>query len=549
MNSFMYFPAPGYVYVTPTNIQVDGDKVYVSAGFSADVPELGWVASYVNVWDFMYLENKNIGLFSLDKNDLTNATSVAVVQNSEAISYNQHYAEALNFVADNGSLYVGFIGFGNLSLTTASGTSNFTFATTEDGSLEHAFVLTTIGDATTSKVFNVSMSDKMYIPFNLFMGIDGDNLAIGGTFHGERPFDPSKSVSSELASDIFIATLDKATGSVNSTYVSGIANAATCMAVSDGSALLATAESGCYELDFATGEVDITDIIYSAIDFCGSVNSSRVYVDGSTIYVNGNFTGSAILGDIDGDGEVIVADATALIAMILDPTTATDAADIDGDGEILVADAPALISIILGTDANGAPAKAAATRAEEVATSTVSADGDGSTLLINISNPEYPFSAIQFDLDLPEGIEVEFDGECYAVDLGSRTSSRKHSYPECAYQEDGSLRVVIVSMSNALYSGTEGDVATAALKVNGAADGEYQFTIKNVVISAPGSKEKLADHTGWITVTGGVTGIDSITADGVANSNGTIYDLQGRKVTETVKGGIYIKDGKKFIAE
>ena len=257
---------------------------------------------------------------------------------------------------------------------------------------------------------------------------------------------------------------------------------------------------------------------------------------------------SSIPGDVNKDYEVNIADATALIAMILDPTTATDAADIDGDGEILVADATALISIILGTDANGAPAKAAATRAEEVATSTVSADGDGSTLLINISNPEYPFSAIQFDLDLPEGIEVEFDGEYYAVDLGSRTSSRKHSYPECAYQEDGSLRVVIVSMSNALYSGTEGDVATAALKVNGAADGEYQFTIKNVVISAPGSKEKLADHTGWITITGGVTGIDSITADS-KTTDATIYDLQGRKVTETVKGGIYIKDGKKFVAE
>ena len=34
------------------------------------------------------------------------------------------------------------------------------------------------------------------------------------------------------------------------------------------------------------------------------------------------------------------------------------------------------------------------------ATSTVSADGDGSTLLINLNNPEYPFSAIQFDLAL-----------------------------------------------------------------------------------------------------------------------------------------------------
>ena len=350
LNSFMYFPEPGYVYVTPTNIQVDGDKVYVSAGFSADVPELGWTASYVNVWDFMYLENKNMGIFSLDKNDLANATSVAVVQNSEAISYNQHYAEALNFVAENGNVYVGFIGCGNLSLTTASGTNEFAFSYTEDGSLEHAFVLSTIAAETTNKVFNVSMSDKMYIPFNLFMGLDGDNLAIGGTFHGELPFDRSKTVSSELPSDIFIASLDKATGSVNNTYVSGVANNATCMAVSEGSVILATTKTGCYELDFATGGVDVTEFNYSAINFCGNVNSSRVYIDGSTIYVNGIFTGSAMLGDINGDEVVDVADVTSIVAMILDESLITDAADINDDGVVNVADLTYLISIILGTE-------------------------------------------------------------------------------------------------------------------------------------------------------------------------------------------------------
>ena len=179
------------------------------------------------------------------------------------------------------------------------------------------------------------------------------------------------------------------------------------------------------------------------------------------------------------------------------------------------------------------------------ATSTVSADGDGSTLLININNPEYPFSAIQFDLELPEGIEVDFDGEYYAVDLGSRTNSRKHSYPECAIQPDGSLRVVIISMSNALYNGTEGDVATAALKVNGAADGDYRFTIKNVVLSAPGSKEKLDPYTGWINVIGGVTGISEIKEERAESND--IYDLQGRKVSNPVKGGIYIQNGKKVM--
>ena len=252
-------------------------------------------------------------------------------------------------------------------------------------------------------------------------------------------------------------------------------------------------------------------------------------------------------GDVDGDGEVLVADVTAVVAMILGDVETTAAADVDGDGELTVADATALVTIILGKDtASAAPAKAAATRAGEL--STVSADGDGETLLININNPGYPFSAIQFDLELPEGIEVDFDGEYYAVDLGSRTNSRKHSYPECAIQPDGSLRVVIISMSNALYNGTEGDVATATLKVNGADDGDYQFTIKNVVLSAPGSKEKLEPYTGWINVTGGVTGIDEITADGAAAAT-AIYDLQGRKVNSTVKGGIYIQNGKKFVAE
>ncbi|MBO5263217.1 MAG: leucine-rich repeat protein, partial [Bacteroidaceae bacterium] len=219
-------------------------------------------------------------------------------------------------------------------------------------------------------------------------------------------------------------------------------------------------------------------------------------------------------------------------------------ADVDGDGTVDVADVTKIVSIILGTDtASAAPAKAAATRAGEA--STVSADGDGETLLINITNPSYEFSAIQFDLELPEGIEVDFDGEYYAVDLGSRTNSRKHSYPECAIQPDGSLRVVIISMSNALYNGTEGDVATAALKVNGADDGDYRFTIKNVVLSAPGSKEKLAPYTGWINVTGGVTGISEIKEERAESND--IYDLQGRKVTEPVKGGIYIQNGKKVM--
>ncbi len=259
--------------------------------------------------------------------------------------------------------------------------------------------------------------------------------------------------------------------------------------------------------------------------------------------------GSSLLGDVDGDGTVDVADATSVVGMILDNTTITTAGDVDGDGTVDVADVTVIVSVILGNDtASEAPAKAAATRAG--ATSTVSAEIENNELVVNITNPTFAFSAIQFDIVLPEGIEVDFDGEFYAVDLGSRTNNRRHSYPECAIQPDGSLRVVIISMSNALYNGTEGDVAVASLKVDGLADGRYEYGIKNVTIANEKSqKEVLEAYTAELIVANGVTGIGSIDADGAEAADGAIYDLAGRKVNSTVKGGIYIQNGKKFIAE
>ncbi|MBQ8270679.1 MAG: hypothetical protein IJZ22_05665, partial [Bacteroidaceae bacterium] len=117
-------------------------------------------------------------------------------------------------------------------------------------------------------------------------------------------------------------------------------------------------------------------------------------------------------------------------------------------------------------------------------------------------------------------------------------------------QPDGSMRVMVYSSKNLNFTGTEGDVAVLTTTAKaGTADGEYEFQIKNVILSDDASTRlPIDDYTGYITVNNGTTGIDAIDAD-AANGDAAIYDLQGRKVTETVKGGIYIKDGKKFIAE
>ena len=269
----------------------------------------------------------------------------------------------------------------------------------------------------------------------------------------------------------------------------------------------------------------------------------------STVYWS-NFAnivedGAGITGDITGDGIVNVGDVTSIVAMILDTSLSEDAADINNDGIVNVGDVTSLVSIILGTS-NNAPARAAATRSADAP--VVSAEFDEeNNMYINVSNPDYPFTAIQFDLAFEGGISVVTDGEYFDVFLGSRTSSRNHSEPECNPQPDGSLRVVILSLKNKNFTGEEGDVATVALNLDGVADGSYSYSIKNIVLSDPSSVIKYpADVEAWVNVAGGVTGIDSIAADG-ENANEAIYDLSGRKVANPVKGGIYIKGGKKFI--
>ena len=56
-----------------------------------------------------------------------------------------------------------------------------------------------------------------------------------------------------------------------------------------------------------------------------------------------------ILGDVDDDGEVGIADVTALVDILLQGAEGPDAADVDQDGEVSIADVTALIDILLNS--------------------------------------------------------------------------------------------------------------------------------------------------------------------------------------------------------
>ena len=298
LESFMYSPEPNYVYVTPNNIQIDGEKVYVSATYTADVEELGWKATYLNVFDFMYMENKSAGIFSLDKANLANPTSVATVQNTENISYNQYYPEALDFTADNGTVYVGFFGFGNLTLATPAGNKDFTFGISADesGNKEHAFVLATIGSDVNAKVFNTEMHAKDAKPYKVYMEKSGDNLFIGGTFFGQLPFDAQKN-SGELASDIFTASVKAADFSTNWTFVGQSESDALSMSV-NGETVLISSKNIFHIINIANGEVQNTkEQTLIATDACGMTCLSAITCSETVLGVSGKYNATSSEGE------------------------------------------------------------------------------------------------------------------------------------------------------------------------------------------------------------------------------------------------------------
>lgn len=236
---------------------------------------------------------------------------------------------------------------------------------------------------------------------------------------------------------------------------------------------------------------------------------------------------SIVAGDANGDNIVDVADITDVIAMILNEDLLTDAGDINNDGIVDVADITDIISLILGT--NNAPARAAAVGEYNV---ELSVEGDEQSLTIDATATDYPYSAVQFDVYLPAGVKAIGN---MVVGCGNAAAYKE--------QADGAVRVVIYSPSNTAIANKS---ASIAIDAAGLAQGSHPVEVKNIILAAPGRAKAIAwDSTGYITIAG-TTGTDGVVSE---NSDAVVYDLQGHRVTEIVKGRVYIKNGSKFIAQ
>ena len=162
---------------------------------------------------------------------------------------------------------------------------------------------------------------------------------------------------------------------------------------------------------------------------------------------------------------------------------------------------------------------------------------------ICMTNEPSNITGIQMDVYMPEGLSILSDEVGYFIELGSRTTSRKHTL-ESALQKDGAVRIISASSKLYPFSGNEGDVLVMTV----VADKNFKsgvIELKNCVATGADTdgsnivQYKPADYSA--TVMDYATDIEETLAD--VDANAEYYNLQGVKVAkENLTQGIYIKN-------
>lgn len=213
---------------------------------------------------------------------------------------------------------------------------------------------------------------------------------------------------------------------------------------------------------------------------------------------------SYTLGDVNDDGSISITDVRGVVNMVLAAQTPEDnpAADVNVDGSVSIADVRGVVNMVLNPVTTATAMLSPKMRAASSSSNLLYvepftiAPGEEKEVMVMLNNPGDSFSDLQFDIYLPEGIEIVSDEVGYLLDLGSRTTSRKHNLPEGQLQSDGSVRVICYSSKAATFAGESGDVIIIPLKAaDNLAAGIYNLEIKGVELARLDmSKDNPADY-------------------------------------------------------
>ena len=251
------------------------------------------------------------------------------------------------------------------------------------------------------------------------------------------------------------------------------------------------------------------------------IDYTYAHIDGGT-QNPGYFSLKLSMGDANGDGYVNIGDAVAAVTNILGEPTAEVfyqyAADMNTDNVIDIFDVTMIVNAAFEA-ASPAPAMTRGS-ADNIMTENISMTADADYIYLGIDQPER-FTATQFDVTLPEGMEL------VGVRLASATTDHQLSFVKRGENE---YRVIGLSMSNATFCSLNGQLIK--LEVSGQAV-DSDVKVSNVLFVTPTA-----------TV---MTSIDKcLNTAKVADDS--LYDLKGQRVSKQQLGkGIYIMNHKKVI--
>lgn len=244
-------------------------------------------------------------------------------------------------------------------------------------------------------------------------------------------------------------------------------------------------------------------------------------------FAAGPATPDFIVGDVNNDGNITMSDVVSIISHIMG-TTLDDfnavAADINGDTKVTLSDVVLLIDKLMGK--TSAQAASRRTNVFLEAGELYAANNNADALTLGLSNAT-SMTAVQMDIVLPEGVEVENIGV-----------SSKH-IATWARLSSGMTRVMIYSPSNKNFDGN--NIATLHLTGNSVEKG---MTIEAISECAANGKEfDLANLE-----LGGATAIHNVYNE---NEPMDIVTLSGQSLGKrdlrSLTPGVYVVNGKKYI--
>ena len=161
---------------------------------------------------------------------------------------------------------------------------------------------------------------------------------------------------------------------------------------------------------------------------------------------------------------------------------------------------------------------------------------------------EDSFTGCQFDLYLPEGLSVAEEDGFPLVEIGSGTTTRRHTV-SASYQPDGALRVICYSNNNYVFNDTDFGSEILTAVINAAPDaplGDCTFSLRNITLSRPDATGvSLNDYDGIYHIVS-PSGINEIEAD--VESGVSVFSLSGQRLAGPRKG-VNIVGGRKVVVK